>query len=127
MLKKIVSDKTYIRANTTDIYIVLSNIIDNAIYWLDSVKTPEKTIEIRVREDSEKVTIEIADNGPGIDEDTEIIFSTGFSTKSDGFGLGLSIVKDIVEFYGGSIVAGDDEKLGGAVFTLELPFKEIKK
>jgi nitrogen-specific signal transduction histidine kinase len=126
IIQKNVSDKIYVRANTTDIYIVLSNIVDNAIFWLDTVKKPEKIIEIRVHEDSEKVTIEIADNGPGIDEDAEIIFSTGFSTKPDGFGLGLSIVKDIVEFYGGSIIAGDDEKLGGAVFIIELPFKGAK-
>jgi len=126
--KKSVSDKTFIRANTTDVYIVLSNIVDNAIYWLNASKTVNKIIEIRVREDNEKVIIEIADSGPGFeDADSEIVFSTGYSTKPDGFGLGLSIVKDIVEYYGGSITASEDKILKGAIFTIELPFKEVRK
>jgi len=122
--RKLFSEKIFIRANTTDIYVLLSNIIDNAIYWLNDSKTVNKIIEIRVFEDNEKINICIADSGPGIDnEDIDTVFLTGYSTKPDGFGLGLSIVKDIVESYQGSITVEKDEKLGGAAFKLTIPYK----
>lgn len=71
-------------------------------------------------EDDATVLIHIEDVGGGIAEgDIERIFDPYFTTKSDGTGLGLPIVRDIVENHGGSIHAKNGER--GAIFTVELP------
>lgn len=124
----LLSDKIHFKASTTDIYVLLSNLIDNSIYWLSNSKQSEKIIDVRVVEEKERILIEVADNGPGVDEEfAELVFSTGYTTKPDGLGLGLSIVKEIVEFYEGTIIVERDSKLGGAVFRICLPFKGAQK
>lgn len=69
------------------------------------------------------VTIEFSDNGPGLDTETmELIFEPLFTTKSGckNMGLGLSIVKSIVEAMNGKIRV-NNKPGGGAVFKIELP------
>lgn len=76
---------------------------------------------VEVGRDGERVTIAITDTGPGIPEaERELIFLPFFSTKTDGLGLGLPIVRRIVEAHGGS-VACQAGAGGGAVFTVRLP------
>ena len=58
------------------------------------------------------------------DEEKEKIFQAFVTTKEDGIGLGLNIVKDIVKSYGGSIKVLDSEKLGGARFLIHFEKKE---
>ena len=67
------------------------------------------------------LAIHVADNGPGIPEDIrERIFDPLFSTKSFGVGLGLPLVRQIVEQHGGEITV--DTALGeGTTTTLSLP------
>jgi signal transduction histidine kinase len=61
-------------------------------------------IAIRILTDDNRVWIEVADNGKGIDEELqEKIFVPNFTTKSSGTGLGLAFVKQAVENAGGSI------------------------
>ena len=115
------------RANPTDIYVMIGNFLDNAIYWLvNSSRSERRIIEVRAREVSGTLTIEVADNGPGISGDqAEDIFNAGVTTKPQGTGLGLSIVRDVVEFYGGRVEAENDDTLGGAVFRVTLPFRGV--
>ena len=67
--------------------------------------------------------LEVADNGPGIPEaDLGRIFDPFFTSKAGvGTGLGLAISRRIVEEIDGSLVASQDEQLGGARFTVRLP------
>jgi len=81
-------------------------------------------VSIRTSADEHKgmVLIEIADTGAGITEEVkERIFQPFFSTKSKGTGLGLAITKQIIEQHGG-IIHAYNNKEGGAVFTISLPF-----
>ena len=84
------------------------------------------TIWIRTSSDDEDVTVTIRDNGPGVPEEIrEKIFQPHFTTKSGqvryGLGMGLSIVRSIVEEFGGAI---DLESVPGRTqFTITLPLQ----
>ena len=75
-------------------------------------------IRVRTREEGSWVKLDVVDNGPGIaPEHLERIFTLYFSTKPGGTGLGLPMVKKIVEEHGGAVeVRSELEK--GATFTL---------
>ena len=69
----------------------------------------------------------VLDHGHGIQpENIKKLFTPFFTTKTEGFGLGLSITQKIVEALGGSIAAGNRPE-GGAVFLVILPALDKKK
>ena len=79
------------------------------------------TIAVTISADDNIVTIHFDDEGQGIDgEVLEKIWDPFFTTKEMGTGLGLGIVKNIIESHGGSIQIANREPSGARV-TLELP------
>jgi PAS domain S-box-containing protein len=104
---------------------VLNNIIGNAIKF-----TPDKgniTIEANLHKEGNKIELSVADNGIGIaKEDLPKIFDKFYQTGErvatdiNGTGIGLTIVKEIVELHGGKIWA-ESEKGSGAKFIFTLP------
>ena len=102
---------------------VLANLFDNAVSF--SPKNSE--ILINIQSDKDNIILKIKDNGPGFSEvNTEKIFKRFYSNRPEKFGehsgLGLNIVKSIVEMHGGSVRAlnrSDIKK--GAQIELELP------
>jgi signal transduction histidine kinase len=67
------------------------------------------------------VRINITDNGKGIPEELQSkLFTPSFTTKSSGMGLGLSIVKNIIESFGGNITFNTKVN-HGTTFIIELP------
>lgn len=112
------ADLGRLRANRTQIYQLFSNLIGNTIRHNDS---PEPVTEVRYlgRGDGSQVYI-VRDNSSGLsDEVLENLFKPFYrsGTRSDT-GIGLAIVKKIVEVYGGEIVASNDN---GACFRFSLP------
>ncbi|MGH1978530.1 sensor histidine kinase [Rothia sp. L_38] len=104
----------------SEIMVVLTNLISNAIYWTaKNQKETERKVFIssRVNDDS-SITFIVSDTGPGVPaENRENIFDPYFSTKPDGVGLGLSIVGNIVEdIYSGELALVDDSQYPGATF-----------
>jgi len=93
----------------------LLNVLINALQAM-----PEGgRLRVETASTEREVSITVADTGPGIPaESVEKIFQPFFSTKHQGAGLGLSIVKRIIEEHDGSISV---ENSGGAVFTVSLP------
>ncbi len=80
----------------------LGNLIDNAMDALKS--TPGALIRVSLGEDLKEYAFEVANNGPQIPRQLqESIFEKGFSTKASGRGMGLAIVREIVESHGGSV------------------------
>ena len=78
-------------------------------------------LEVRAAEADGSVELAIRDSGPGIPPDArEKVFQAFFTTKATGTGLGLAVVRRIVEGHGGSIGLGEDAK-NGAEFRLRLP------
>jgi len=114
-------DKEEIYANLDKIQLtrIVTNLLTNAIQALHAQKNP--FIDVRLIETGEHVIIQIADNGEGISEsDAHKIFEPKFTTKSSGMGLGLSMVKNIIEAYGGSINF-NSEVNEGTTFIVTLP------
>jgi two-component system, NtrC family, sensor kinase len=109
-----------IRAVDGQLEQVLTNLITNAVHALDN----GGRVVVRAQTDSPStVLLEVGDSGPGIAEsDREKIFEPFFTTKSDGkgTGLGLPIVRNIVDQHRGEIRVGRSD-LGGASFRVILP------
>lgn len=127
-IKNQINEKIILRSNKTDILLIFANLIDNSIYWIEQNSPEKRIIEFRAKEDIDKIIIQIADSGPGIDSNEyDLIFETGWTQKYEGTGLGLSIVKDIVESYGGKIHADRDDVLNGALIEIEMPYKGDKE
>ncbi len=101
---------------------VIINIVDNAMQAMGGTGK----IDIAISHDipSNRVYVDISDNGPGIrEEDKERLFLPYFSTRKDGTGLGLAIASKVVTEHHGYIRIRDN-KPTGTVFTIELPIKE---
>jgi signal transduction histidine kinase len=107
------------KLDRTQLIRVVTNLVKNAIQAVPEVEAPR--ILVSVASENEFVKISVADNGVGIsDEFKEKIFEPKFTTKSSGMGLGLGMVKNIVETYKGTIdFTSLPEK--GTVFTVRLP------
>lgn len=79
-------------------------------------------IEIHSRIEDACLIIDVIDNGPGIDEAIlPKIFTARFSTRSRHAGLGLHIVRTLVEANGASVTAANRASSSGAVFTIRAP------
>ncbi len=101
---------------------VIMNIVDNAIQAMQSKGVI--TIAINHHAASNRVYVDIADNGPGIpEEDKEKLFLPYFSTRRDGTGLGLAIASRVITEHRGYMRIRDN-KPTGTIFTIELPVKE---
>jgi signal transduction histidine kinase len=71
--------------------------------------------------DNKSISLTIRDNGPGLtEEQKQKIFEAFYTTKSQGTGLGMAIVKRIIEAHGGTICVGE-EAFQGAEFVITLP------
>lgn len=108
-----------------DFYIVLTNLVDNSIYWLQSIEDRAKEISIRAYEEDNLLIIEYKDNGPGIEKhliESEVIFEPEFSNKTGGgSGLGLAIAGEAIGRNDGQLKAIYSES--GAFFKIEIPIQ----
>jgi len=104
---------------------VLENLLANAV----SFSPTDGTVTVTLRVEGDFAVVTIADEGPGIPEEHfERIFSRFFSYRPDHpddghSGLGLSIVRAVVEAYHGTVTAGDRSG-GGAKMTVMLPLAD---
>ena len=107
------------KLDRTQLVRVVTNLVKNAIQAVPDVESPR--ILVTVSSVDDKVKISVADNGIGISDDNkEKVFEPKFTTKSSGMGLGLGMVKNIVETYQGTIDF-TSQKGKGTVFTVKFP------
>ena len=103
----------------TQLIRVVTNLVKNATQALDGVEDPK--VLVRVEELATMVGITVSDNGVGItEENKDKVFEPKFTTKSSGMGLGLAMVKNLVETYGGSITF-TSKRNKGTIFTVRFP------
>jgi signal transduction histidine kinase len=81
---------------------IITNLIKNALQACESIENP--LIQVIIKKKKNNVFIDIKDNGTGISTPIRNkIFEPNFTTKSSGMGLGLGMVKNIVNSYDGEI------------------------
>lgn len=103
----------------TQLIRVVTNLVKNGIQALSNDNEPK--IMVSVAQDNGNVIITVADNGMGITEENKAkIFEPKFTTKTSGMGLGLPMIKNIVETYGGSLTF-TSQMDKGTVFTVSFP------
>ncbi len=113
----------------------LTNLIKNAGEAIDSLKAkgaPEglkPQIHVALSVEGSRAKITIADNGIGLPEDRARLFEPYVTTRDEGTGLGLPIVKKIIEEHGGSLILEDapvfdGQKHFGAMAVIKLPLSE---
>lgn len=110
-------DPLFFRGERQDLEEMIGNLIENAAKWA------ENTVTVSCREDGNRIIIEVADDGPGIEKQVrESVFMRGERLDEDtpGTGLGLSIVKDLSGLYGGRITLLDHPP-HGLLARLTLP------
>ena len=108
---------------------VIHNIVGNAIKYMDKEKG---VIQIRVKDVGDFVQVEIEDNGKGIAaKDLTFIFDRFYRTdvsrnsSKGGSGIGLSIVKKILEDHGGKVWATSREGIGTIMYFVLRKYQEV--
>ena len=114
----------YLRADPVRLSQVFSNLLNNAAKYTEA----GGKIEVAATRDDEQVTVSIKDTGIGISRDmlprVFEIFTQGKLARDraqGGIGIGLSLVKGLVELHGGSVTAHSDGAGRGSEFVVRLP------
>lgn len=95
----------------------IANLLENA----GRHTGPNDPVKIHALIEGDRVAIRVKDSGPGLQSaDLDALFKPGYRTPGGGYGLGLALVKTVMDLHGGEVAASNGES-GGAVFTLLLP------
>jgi two-component system sensor histidine kinase PhoQ len=117
-----VAPGTHFLGDRGDLMEVLGNLLDNACKWCRSRVKLTASVETQMRA-RERLCLHVEDDGPGIsDANRERVFERGVRADEQvpGHGLGLAMVRDTADLYGGTLTISHSE-LGGARVTLRLP------
>jgi len=108
------------KLDPTQLIRIITNLVKNATQSIPE-EQEEKFVLVSIKEVDENVIIAVKDNGTGIEaENIEHVFEPKFTTKTSGMGLGLGIIKNIIENYKGTITF--ETELGkGTTFIVTLP------
>ena len=116
-------------ADRTDVSRILMNLISNSIHAIESAGIRNGEIRIRVSREGPLVSLEVADNGPGVSPRlARRIFEPAFTTRSErgGSGLGLAICRELAQANDGTVdllgtTRSKEGTGGGAQFLVRLP------
>lgn len=112
-------EEIWAKFDRTQLIRVVTNLVKNALQATDNIRNAEVKVSVKTEEGN--VCIHIADNGAGISEENKSqVFEPKFTTKSSGMGLGLGIIKTIIEAYDGNITFVSEENVG-TTFTVKFP------
>ena len=115
------SDELIAKFDRTQLIRVVTNLVKNGIQAIQERETESPQINVRVFSIEDFINITVEDNGSGITEENKIkVFEPKFTTKTSGMGLGLAMVKNIVETYKGRITF-TSEYGKGTIFTVAFP------
>lgn len=108
-----------VRASVPSLVSAVLNLATNAL----QAAKGDLELELLARRQGDRAHIVVSDNGPGVPEQLrQKIFDPFFTTRARGNGIGLAIVKSVVEAHQGSVRLADSD--GGATFIIDLPAEE---
>src|SRR5690606_6247205 len=111
--------KNSVTIDDGELQTILLNLLQNSIHWLETVTGRERKIAVEVERNEEGLSIIFSDNGPGVPDDkAKLIFNPYYTTRSNGIGLGLTIVGELVSEYNGDFFLVDNGPLDGATFKI---------
>ncbi len=116
---KVVSEleKIFLEVDRQQMEQVLINLITNSIYALKNVS--DKEIFVRLIQKEKRISIEITDNGIGVEKEIEgKVFLPFFTTRKEGAGIGLTFSKNIIEAHGGYLFFSSEN--GQTKFSVQL-------
>ena len=103
---------------------VVINLCQNAMQAMEALPLTQQRLAISAKQIERTIQVRVADEGQGVpDHLLEQVFTSFFTTKADGLGLGLNICRTVIEAHGGRIVVENSEE-GGAVFLFTLPISQ---
>lgn len=113
-------DEIITKMDRTQLIRVITNLVKNAIQAIPE-DTENPSVKVNVEKDNGFVKISVTDNGIGISSENQYkVFEPKFTTKTSGMGLGLGIIKNIVENYNGNITFESTPNVG-TTFRVNLP------
>jgi signal transduction histidine kinase len=113
-----------VKGDAVQLQQVVLNLIINAMDAISGAESKERDVSVTTARSAVGAEIKVSDSGPGIaDGDLRNVFNPFFTTKPQGMGMGLSIVRTIVEAHHGKISA-ENQLSGGALFTIRLPIAD---
>ncbi len=118
-----IPDQLYCWADRQQLQIILSHLLENSCIASSQTMQP---VVVRAREDKQQeqsvICIQVIDHGPGIAEEIrQKIFTPFYSTREDSTGLGLSIVRQLLEHHDGKITILDPGQEAGCIIEICLP------
>jgi len=114
------ADKIIVFGNKIQLQQVLMNFIRNAAAAMEKNDPENKILGITLKVIKDEAIVSVRDSGPGIDASVrEKLFKPFVSTKKDGFGIGLTLCKSLIESHNGKIWA-EDLPEGGTMFSFSL-------
>lgn len=115
-------------ADPVQIQQVMLNLMQNSIEAMQDSPANSRTLQVTVERLDDEVRVEFADNGPGFSTDNpETLFAPFYTTKDSGLGMGLAIVRSIVQAHGG-VVHAENRRPGAAVsFTMPLDLEHARR
>jgi PAS domain S-box-containing protein len=118
------SSQATVPADSERLRRVVVNVVTNALQALDEVQIVDKKVEVQTRIIANRCELSVRDNGPGMSEEIlSRIFEPMFSTKNFGVGLGVPIIKNILEGHGGGVEYSSEVGRGTTV-TMWLPLED---
>ena len=112
----------YLRGSEAAIESIVTNLLNNCLAAFETGGTRDRIIRISTVVSRELWTLTVEDNGPGIQGIRKAdIWLPGRTTRKNGTGLGLTIVRDAAKDLGGDVDAVEKGDLGGAVIMVKLP------
>jgi two-component system sensor histidine kinase PhoQ len=122
-----IQERSHFIGDRGDFVELLGNLMDNACKWCRERVRVSAAVEDGRAAGSEALMLTVEDDGPGIAEENRAkVLERGVRTdeKVPGHGLGLAMVHDTVDLYGGRLTV-DASPLGGARFSLRLPGRKL--
>ena len=111
-----------VRIDRTQMVRIITNLIKNALEACELIKEPK--VQVTIEKKKKEVLINVMDNGQGISKELKNkIFEPKFTTKTSGMGLGLGMVKNLVDSYNGRISMSSKINTG-TTFSITFPLND---